>query len=61
MSLVVKLMIGGWTGTLAMIGFCALNESGKLLNIRKRLASWLEPSSPRAPEKSAYPGAIEAD
>jgi hypothetical protein len=54
MPLFVKLMIGGWTGTLAMIAFCALNESGKLLNIRKRLASWLEPSTPKAPRASEH-------
>ena len=45
MSFVVKLMIGGWTTTLAMIGFCALNESGKLLKIRERIAQWLESSA----------------
>ena len=44
MSLVVKLMIGGWTTTLLMIGVCALNESGKLNNLRRRIALWLEPS-----------------
>jgi hypothetical protein len=60
MSLVVKLMIGGWTGTLVMIGFCALNESGKLFPIRKRLASWLEPATPNL-EKTVYPSALEAD
>jgi len=47
MSLVVKLMIGGWTTTLAMIGVCALHQSGKLFKICKRLASWLEPSDQR--------------
>jgi len=26
-----------------MIGVCALNESGKLFNIRKRIASWVQP------------------
>jgi len=43
MSFVVKLMIGGWATTLVMIGVCALNESGKLFNIRKRIASWVQP------------------
>jgi hypothetical protein len=42
MSLFVRLMIVGWLTTFAMIGFCALAESGKLLKIRKRLAAWLE-------------------
>jgi hypothetical protein len=46
MSIVVKLMIAGWTGTFAMIGFFALKESGKLLRIRQRVASWLQSSDP---------------
>jgi hypothetical protein len=41
MSIIVKLMIGGWATTLAMIGYCALNESGKLFNLRNRIASLL--------------------
>jgi hypothetical protein len=45
MSLVVKLMIGGWATTVAMIGFCALHESGKLHKIRERIALWLESSA----------------
>jgi len=44
MSFVVKLMILGWASTLGMIAVCALNESGKLFSIRKRIAAWLEPS-----------------
>jgi hypothetical protein len=48
MSLVVKMMIVGWIATLAMIGCCALNESGKLLNIRKSVGSWLETFAARA-------------
>jgi hypothetical protein len=44
MSLVIKLMIGGWATTLAMIAVYALNESGKLFNIRRRLASWMQPA-----------------
>jgi hypothetical protein len=42
MSPVVKLMIGGWLATFAMIGFCALAESGKLVKLEIRLVSWLE-------------------
>jgi len=56
MSLVVKLMIGGWATTLAMIGCCALNQSGRLFNLRKRIALMLEPSTPgivRTPEQTA--------
>ncbi len=41
MSFVVMLMIGGWIGTLSMVGVCALHESGKLLKIRRRIAWWL--------------------
>jgi len=63
MSIVVKLMIGGWVTTLAMIGVCALNESGKLLNLRKRIASWVRPSDlcHARTEESEYPGTVEAD
>lgn len=43
MSLVAELIIGGWTATLVMIEFCALHECGMLLEIRNRIASWLEP------------------
>jgi hypothetical protein len=45
MSLIAKLIIGGWATTLAMVGVCALSQSGQLLGIRKRIASWLEASS----------------
>jgi hypothetical protein len=56
MSSIVKLMIGGWAATLAMIGYCALNESGRLFNLRKPIASLLEPSTPgivRSRERAA--------
>jgi len=57
MSLFAKFMIGGWTLAIAMIGFFALYESGKLLKIRKRIAAWLETSAaPIAmPEESLQP------
>jgi hypothetical protein len=42
MSFIVKLIIGGWLSTFAIIGVCALNQSGKLLKFRNRLASWIE-------------------
>jgi hypothetical protein len=45
MSFAVKLIIGAWLTTLVMIGFCALNESGRLLKIRKLIALWLEASA----------------
>lgn len=41
MSLVLILMIGGWSATVLMIGVCALNEAGKLRTIRRRVALWL--------------------
>lgn len=41
MSIVVMLMIFGWSAFFAMIGFYALKESGKLLEIRRRIALWL--------------------
>jgi len=44
MSLFVELMIGGWTSAIAMLGLCALNDFGKLMKVRRRMASWLDPS-----------------
>jgi len=44
MSLMWELIIGGWSATFAMIGFYALQESGRLLDLRRRIARWLEPS-----------------
>ena len=63
MSFVVKLMIGGWITTLTMIGVCALHESGRLFNLRKRLASWMEPSAARTvrAKENEYPDAVQAD
>jgi hypothetical protein len=52
MSLVVKLIIFGWIATFATIGCCALHESGKLLKIGKRIASWLESSGAAAADTS---------
>jgi hypothetical protein len=45
MSRFVILMIAGWAATIAMIGCFALIESGMLLKIRKRIASWRETST----------------
>ena len=42
MSIVVMLMIFGWSASLAMFAFFALKESGKLLKIRRRMALWLD-------------------
>ncbi|MGA7560751.1 MAG: hypothetical protein WCF61_14150 [Terriglobales bacterium] len=57
MSLFVKLMIGGWSTAFAMFGLYALKESGKLLEIHKRIGLWLETSAPRfnTPEESLEP------
>jgi hypothetical protein len=44
MSIVVKLIIGGWSTWFALIAFYALDESGKLLRVRRRIALWLEPT-----------------
>jgi hypothetical protein len=58
MSNFVMLMIGGWTSAMAIIGLFALVESGSLLQIRKRMAAWLETSAaPLAmPEENLQPG-----
>lgn len=42
MSVIVIIIIAGWVATFAMIGCCALSESGKLREIRGRIASWRE-------------------
>jgi len=47
MSAFLKLMIGGWVTTFAMIGIYALNESGSLLRFSKRLSDWLTQLAPR--------------
>jgi hypothetical protein len=55
MSLVVKLIIFGWIGTFAMIGYFALNESGKLLELRKTIAAWMEPGDGDMSDQSLQP------
>jgi hypothetical protein len=42
MSIVVMLMIFGWSAFFAMIAFYALKESGKLLRLRRSVALWLD-------------------
>jgi hypothetical protein len=42
MSATVKLIIGGWLTTLAMIGVCAFLESCELLKIGQYMPSILE-------------------
>jgi len=41
MSFFATLMIASWGSAIALGCFYALSESGKLLMIRKRIASWL--------------------
>ncbi len=42
MSVVVMLMIFGWSTFFAMTAFYALKESGKLLRLRRSVALWLD-------------------
>ncbi|MGA8442527.1 MAG: hypothetical protein WB762_13055 [Candidatus Sulfotelmatobacter sp.] len=53
MSPFVKLMIASWSIAIAMIGFCALHQSGNLLKIRKRMALWLD--TDQMPEEGLQP------
>jgi len=46
MSMIVKIILCGWTAEFALIGFCALNESGKLLLLHERLGHWLRALAP---------------
>ncbi|MGA8732860.1 MAG: hypothetical protein WB558_02965 [Terriglobales bacterium] len=39
MSVVVRLMVGGWIATRPMTGFRTLNESGRLLKVRERMTA----------------------
>jgi hypothetical protein len=41
MSLVFKLIIGGWSTAFAMFGLLALHESGKLRQVRTRIKLWV--------------------
>jgi len=64
MSLVTVVMIAGWTGSAAVIAFFALKESGKLLNLRDRVASWLEPADAKrssALQNDAYSATMELE
>jgi len=51
MSVVVMLMIFGWSTFFAMIAYYSLKESGKLLKIRRRIALWLDDTL-HVPEES---------
>jgi len=44
MSVVVMLMIFGWSTFFGMIAYYSLKESGKLAKIRRRAALWLDNS-----------------
>lgn len=53
MSVVVMLMIFGWSTFFAMIGFYALKESGKLQSFRRSVALWLDDTLVPAIENTA--------
>jgi hypothetical protein len=42
MTVVTKLIIGGWISEIGLVCIFALNESGKLLKMHRRLGQWLE-------------------
>jgi hypothetical protein len=44
MSLMVMIIIVCWVVAFAMIGCCALKESGKLGEVRERVAAWRKAS-----------------
>jgi hypothetical protein len=46
MSVVMKLLVVGWMMESALIGLCALNQSGGLIKIHKRIGEWLESGAP---------------
>ncbi|MGA9544592.1 MAG: hypothetical protein WBQ85_13550 [Candidatus Sulfotelmatobacter sp.] len=46
MSVIAKLIIGGWLATGAMIGCCAACESGKLVRSYRRIGEWLGTFNP---------------
>ena len=46
MSFMVKMIICAWGTVLAMVAICALNESGRLLEIHDRLGRWLRTVAP---------------
>ena len=45
MSVVVKLIVGGWITMFAIVGVCALSESGELVRVHKRIGQWLTSAS----------------
>jgi hypothetical protein len=58
MSFFAKLMLASWGTAIAMIGGCALYESGKLLDVLKRMAAWLESTTPQV---SVPQGSLQAE
>jgi hypothetical protein len=44
----VKMIICAWGTVLAMVGICALNESGRLLELHERLGRWLRTLAPES-------------
>ena len=58
MSLVIMIIVVGWLLTCAMIGCSALNESGKLTEIRARIAAWKKTSG--LPDAAISDAAVES-
>lgn len=48
MSFMLKMIICAWGTVLAMVAICALNESGRLLEIHERLGRWLRSLAPES-------------
>jgi len=46
MSVVIKLLVGGWIVEGALVALCALNQSGGLIKIHKRVGEWLRAVAP---------------
>ena len=53
MSFMVKMIICAWGTVLAMVGICALNDSGKLLQLHELLGSWLRTLAPASVVKQS--------
>jgi hypothetical protein len=60
MSPVFTLMIFGWIATGLMVGFCALNESGKLLKYHHQIGTWLKWWAPPAVQ-AELPDSVRID
>jgi hypothetical protein len=60
MSLAIMIVVGGCVVACALIGCCALNESGKLAEIRDHIAAWKKTSNlPDAAICEAIPQSVD--